>query len=255
MMSNIEIRGEFIRIARAFAGTATGVFDIDNLKHGTSINGIYVEPHASGQGVQIVSTDGAAMCIQWDRKGRVDRPYLICGIDKPTAVDLTGADINERWLVGKPGAMTIERRVLPKTKVTRLPEANFHPVRLNGAPTDEPGVTVYPNWRSAVPARDEIEAMSEGYPGVLNAAYLSIIARLHDDSMANCRAVRLLHSGSINSPVLLQFPWRNDTFVIIAPLEQRETHGWTDMIHPIVSTERISTPAPADDDDDPAAGL
>jgi len=252
-MSAIEIRSEFIRIAHAFTAGATGVFDIEHLKHGHAVKNIYVEPHASGKGVQIVSTDGGCMCVQWDREGHVDRPYLICGLTRPDTLDMSGSNISERWLVGSPEKLSIRQDIGPKYPTKRLSGVTACKVRLRDEATDEPGVTVYPNWRSHLPSREDIDSMSEGYPGFLNAAYLSIIARLYDDGMQNCRGVRVLHKGSIESPVLLQFPWRNDLFVLIAPQTPSISHGWTDMIHDVVSTTR-SLKARAEDDD-PAAGL
>jgi hypothetical protein len=239
-MSAIEIRSEFVRIARLFTSGVTRSYHSDH----AALKNIYVEPHASGKGVQIVSCDGAAMCVQWDREGTVERPYLICGVDKDHAKHMSGNTINERWLIGNPNSgMTVvgDTSLNSSLKKYRVEGAGLCRVRVAGDETDEPGVTIYPNWRVAVPTQDEIVGMVDGFPGTMSVEYLSIIARLYEDGMQHERGVRVMSNGSPTSNVLVQFPWRDGTFVVIAPLDRgMEGKRWDAMLSDVISTTPVA---------------
>ncbi len=49
--------------------------------------GLYIEPHQSGDGVYLVATDGHAMGVFYDREGECDEPTLL-NISKETAKQL-----------------------------------------------------------------------------------------------------------------------------------------------------------------------
>lgn len=263
-MSHIEIRSDFIRIARAFTAGASGVFtNPESTSPYTGLRGIYVEPHPSGKGVLIVSSDRSAICVQWDQKGSVDRPRLICGITPRQAHEMSGAVLDDRWLVG-----TAEKLALRTTKArpTPLPGVEAHKCRINGKPTDEPGVFPYPDWRHMVPTQDEIDQMSDGFPGYFDLTYAAILGRLYSDGAQNCRTVRVKHAsglGKLSIPtgdpiMLLQFPWRPNLLVIIAPQVNIQSNLWHDnLLAPLADepVEDVDHKALVLDKEDPAADL
>lgn len=252
----IEIRSDFIRIARAFTYGASGVFTQSKFPDWMPpIRGIYVEPHPSGTGVQIVSTDGCALCVQWDRKGRVDKSRLIADLTHQQCLEFSGADLNARWLVGTGEELALRTDGKKKTK---LPGVTALGIFIANDPKAPPGAPRYPDWRHLVPTNPD--KLTPGFPGLLNAAYLSIIARLYDDGMQNMRNVRVLcHVNDPKLPVVLQFPWRPDMMVVIAPMKD-DPSMWADTLTRITSAEPVDPDDPflkddGADDDDPAAGL
>lgn len=230
-MPAIEIRSEFVRIARLFTKGVTGVTPPCAMNRPV-LSDIYVEPNDAGEGVYVIASDGAAMCVQLDRKGEVDRPYVITNANAHRAIDFScGGTINDHWLVGNPDSL----KIVKKGKLhAKLSDVRLHPARYEG--TDhEPGTVAYPKWRTVVPTQHDIASMQPGFPGYVDCAYLSTVARLYDDSMANCRTVKILSNGDINSPTLLQFPWRPEMFVVIAPLESQGSLPETSAINDVMS--------------------
>lgn len=204
MTDKIIVRGEFMRIAHAFTHGQTSVFDVEH-SHSRHTRGIYIEPHPSGQGVNVVATDGAALALQHDTEGYAPKPTLIHGLVKRDAVALSNGTLGaRRFTVDDQGDANIKAG--DGTVERELPHVR------------QVGAEGYPKWNHLVPTRDDIELMVEGFPGYLNIAYLSILARLWDDNLPNCRTVRILSTGGLTDRVILQFPWRPDLMVIVAPL-------------------------------------
>lgn len=255
-MSQIEIRSDFIRIARAFTAGVSGIFGEAYYKdlNDTACFGIYVEPHSCGQGVQIVSSDRCALCVQWDPKGYVDRARLIRGIDRSMALEMSGAVLDDRWLVGTPDKLQLRRDDGPRIRSKPLAGVSAHAVRLAHENLQEPGMFAYPNWRHLVPTADELAKMEDGHPGHFDMGYAAILSRLYSDGTQNCRTVRMKHTGGENPKAILQFPWRPKMFVVIAPQVNVSSEQWTDNFLQAMDGDEPSD-KPAEDDDDPAAGL
>lgn len=203
MTDKIIVRGEFMRIAHAFTYGETSVSEA-GYTHSRYTRGIYIEPHPSGKGVNVVATDGAALALQHDTEGYAPKPVLIHGLVKRDAVALSNGILGaRRFTVDDQGAACI------KTSDGSVEQELPH--------VQQSVAEGYPSWRQLVPSQDDIELMVEGFPGYLNIAYLSILARLWDDSLANCRTVRILSTGGLEDQVILQFPWRPHLMVIVAP--------------------------------------
>lgn len=264
-MSHIELRSDFVRIARAFTYGASGVFTTTSVADpSTATKGIYVEPHPSGKGVLLVSTDRSGLCVQWDQKGSVDRPRLICGLKAPQAHEMSGAVLDDRWLVGT--AEKLALRVAGKSRPIPLPGVEAHKCRIEGEPTDEPGVFPYPSWRHMVPSQAEIDQMKDGMPGHFDLAYAAILGRLYSDGAQNCRTVRVKHTPRLGNSVgpngepimLLQFPWRPNMLVVIAPQINVQSSIWHDNLLAPLSEEPVEDVDHKTlvlDKEDPAADL
>lgn len=251
----IQIRADFLRVAHAFTYGASGVFTDSKLPcDQVPIRGVYVEPHPCGTGVQIVSTDGCALCVQWDQKGKIDRGRLITGLTKSACLEFSGSDLNANWVIGDPEKFYLQKDGKKKVRLEGV--AAWHTYIIND-PDCPPGGPKYPGWRHLVPK--DLDSLTPGFPGLINVAYLSIIGTLYRDGLQNVRHVRVLsHIGDPNLPVVLQFPWRSNTMVIIAPLKD-DPGMWADSLTRIISDEPfVQQDSPAstfDDDGDPAAGL
>lgn len=256
-MSKIEIRSDFIRIARAFTAGATGAFPEKHyvINELTIERGIYVEPHPCGQGVQIVSTDNGALCVQWDQKGRIDRPRIITGVTHSMALEMSGAVLDDRWLVGDQDKLTLRNDSGGRMKTKVLTGVSAHPCRIAGERLQEPGVSQFPAWRHLIPTQAQIDAMQDGCPDHLNLAYMLILGRLYADGTQNCRNVRIKYSDRGDPrPAILQFPWRKNMFVVIAPLKpEPDVSCWhDDFLHALTGEEPELR---HEEDADPAAGL
>lgn len=254
-MSKIEIRSDFIRIARAFTAGATGVFTTKHYVNNelTIERGIYVEPHPCGQGVQIVSTDNAALCVQWDKKGRVDRPRIITGITHGMALEMSGAVLDDRWLVGDEAKLSLRNDSGGRLRTKTLEGVAAYPCRIHGERNHEPGVSQFPAWRHLVPSQAEIDAMQDGCPGRINLAYMLIMGRLYADGTQNCREARIKYTAKGElPPVIMQFPWRKNMFVVIAPVKpQPDPSCWhDDFLHALTGEEPELRHENEDDDDE-----
>lgn len=261
-MAAIEIRSDFIRIARAFTAGASGVFGkqyYENLgQH--AFFGIYVEPHPCGRGVQIVSSDRCALCVQWDPKGSVDRPRLIMGLTHSLAMDMSGAVLDDRWLVGNAEKLSIRNDGGSRVKTSSLPGVTAHNVRLTDERPDEPGTFAYPNWRHIVPSQEEIDAMDDGMPGLIDMGYMAILSRLYSDGAQNSRAVKIKHTKGPNPNAIMQFPWRSHMFVVIAPQINVDASQWREnLLAPLHGdpgdTQVETSKAIRTRDEDPASDL
>ena len=250
-MSKLKIRAEFIRVAFSFTAVGSHVFGLDNLKFGDAMKSIYVEPHPSGKGVLVVSTDGGCLCVQWDRKGSVDRAYAITGLVRTDMAYMRGATINDIWLLDDDeGVFVRNNKKFPDTD-TELPDVHLDDAHLKGEITPPGNRSLeYVDWRQVVPSDAEIATMQDGYPGMLNAAYLGAIAKLWLDNDPQSRRVRVRHKGSYLSPVLLTLPWRPDTFMVIKPMNEcLSDPEWEHTMSEIMSTKSVGQAA------DPAEGL
>lgn len=261
-MAAIEIRSDFIRIARAFTAGASGVFSKQYYEKlgDHAFFGIYVEPHPCGRGVQIVSSDRCAICVQWDPKGYIDRPRLIKGLNHSMAMDMSGAVLDDRWLVGNAEKLVIRNDGGGRVKTIPLPGVDAYNVRLVGERNEEPGVFAYPNWRHLMPTQEEIDNMEEGLPGFIDMGYMAILSRLYSDGAQNSRTVRIRHTGGPNPNAIMQFPWRNHMFVVIAPQVNADASQWRENLLEPLHGDPGDTPVETSKSirqrgDDPAADL
>lgn len=210
-MSTIEIRAEILRIAHAWTLGASGYPSF--LTHQREIfRSILIEPYEHG-GVRVVSSDGAAMCVQVDRHGSTDGRYLIEGLTNKDFQVVKDKPSFESWFEADPDAGT--PAFVDGVGASTLAELPH--VRLWGSAPS--GTYAYPDWKSVVPSHDELKSMQEGYPGQLSVAYLSVISRLWNGYLADCRVVRLLSHGDMARNAILQFPWSPDMMVVIAPFQ------------------------------------
>lgn len=208
----IEIRSEFVRIARQFTGGTTGVNDSYlRVRGDLAIQNVYVEPAPAG-GVYVVGTDASVLCVHYEREGKVDRPYIIKGLTREHDFILSnGASSYDRWLIATPEGAIVKTA---DGKSIKLEGVTIKPAdRISNNPPH--GVVAFPDWRTVVPSREEIAKMKMGYPYTLNVAYLSIVARLYDTGSIASRAVQIRSFGTMEKPVVLTFPWRPDLTIVI----------------------------------------
>lgn len=252
----IEIRSEFVRIARQFTGGTTGVNDSYlRVRSDLAVQHVYVEPAPAG-GVYVVGTDASVLCVHYEREGKVDRPYVIKGLTREHDFILSnGASSYDRWLIATPQGVivkTADGKQIPLEGVTINPAD-----RISNNPPH--GVIAFPDWRAVVPTREEIAKMKMGYPYTLNVAYLSILARLYDTGSIASRAVQIRSFGTMEKPVVLTFPWRPDLTVVIQSVTVSATTHMPDpaaVLHdgfdvPEATPDVPDTSAPSDDQDVP----
>jgi len=221
-MSRITVGAEYLRIARMFAVTDRKKAHI----HQRFITAAtYILLHPTGKtGLHVISTDGAVVCIQYDKDGAADRAYTI-KIDDDTAGHLKGNTVDSRQVV-----IDMEKdrlRVLEGTETVfkaalcnNVRKAHIFEHAGPSLPTGENGVMIYPDWRRIAPSEEDLTGMKEGFPGIISMRYLRTIAAMYDDWL-DYRDVRILHKprGTLDdSTIYAQFPWRPQMLLIIAPL-------------------------------------
>lgn len=239
----IEIRSEFVRIARQFTGGTTGVNDSYlRVRSDLAVQGVYVEPAPAG-GVYVVGTDASVLCVHYEREGKVDRPYIIKGLTREHDFILSnGASSYDRWLIATEDGLIVKTS---DGKRVKLEGVSIQPAdRISYKPPH--GVVAYPDWRAVVPSREEIAKMKLGYPHTLNVAYLSIVARLFDTGSIASRAVQFRSFGTIQKPVVLTIPWRPDLTIVIQSVTVSETTHMPDpaaVLHD--GFDKPATPAKA----------
>lgn len=242
MAKILKVRADFIRVAHAFCYGVTGVFD-SAIKQNTlseASRSVYIEPHPSGEGVRIVSTDGCAICIQWDRKGYVDRPRLLSGLTHCMVLDFSGTVLDDRWIE----ATATDSLTLTRAGKTDIPLAATN-VYKAWANVKGDG-TQFPPFGQYVIEPENLHNLTRGFPGELNCAYLTLIGRLYEDGLQNVRTVRVYsHNGDTTLPVVLHFPWRDYTTVVLAPMKDNPK-AWKDVLTDPVMREM----AMSDNDDD-----
>lgn len=231
-MPAIEIRLEWLRVARAWTLGATGdpafrPSQRDALRH------ILVSPYDTG-GVQIVSSDGGALCVQVDHHGSVDGTYLIEGLTQADVNHSIGRPIFERWFEGDPGGQFNVMDGLGAEVIAKLPHVKVRKVTVGAG---------YPDWERAIPSFDEMRSMQSGFPGHVSVPYLALIGRMWTGHLNNCRTVQVLSHGDMSKPTVLLFLWRPDMRVVIAP-------HMNDRGMPIDGDLFGATPVVIDDDDD-----
>lgn len=234
-MSAIEIRAEFLRIARAWTLGATGdptfrPSQREALRH------VYIEPHEHG-GVRIVSSDGGAMCIQVDYHGSTDGAYLIEGLTKADVNHAQGKGTFDRWFEADPGGSAaimdgVGSEVIADLSHVKISEASTNPR------------TAYPDWREVLPSFEELRSMQTGFPGYVSVPYLALIGRMWNGYLNQCRTVQVLSHGDTTKTTVLQFLWRPDMYVVISP--QMNDKGMPTA----VDLFGDPAPEPVDDDDE-----
>lgn len=229
-MAAIEIRLDYLRIARAWTLGATGEplsrpVQCEALRH------ILIEPGETG-GVTIVASDGGAMCVQTDHLAHTDGAYLIEGLTKANVDIAKDRPISDLWLKVDDGVASVHGVPLHHVKVHRI--AN--------------GISTYPDWRKAVPSDEEIRSMQHGFPGYVSVPYMAVIGRLWDGYLSNCRTVHVLSHGSLSKPTVMRFLWRPEMLVVIAPhMNENGMPGSYDLFG--LSGEQMADTVIDDDDD------
>lgn len=224
----LKVRGEFIRIASSFTPSNTGAI----INSHEVMNNIIVHPAPKG-GVYIVSSDRAALCVQHDVKGYADRCYAIQGLKDGELVELSNGPLDNRWLISeKKGQLSIVgsdfNHVLHTDAIMLSASTPSYPVE------QEPKGLTYVDWKRVVPTKEDFkENYKEGFPGVLSMRYLSIVSRLYTDQLANFRSVYFYHSGNPEKPAILQFPWRSNMIVVIAPMLNDSKDGTVIKPNPV----------------------
>lgn len=246
----IDLRGEFLRIARMFQVGETGPTH-PSIRLITAARYTLIEPNPSGDdGVYVISTDGAVACIQFDETGKADRPYVI-NIDEETADKLRGAEtVNDLRVRANLEKLVIRNKGIRVHSVERddiMWPAEIFEWAGPTAPTHRTDkyIGMFPNWRKFLPSRVQLDAMEKGVPGVISARYLSIIGRMYDD-MLEYRDVRFLYEPADEGKferAYVQFPFRPDMLLVIAPMKPSDF----DIVGGI---ERITSPLWDDEDED-----
>lgn len=243
MNARIAIRADFMRIAAMFS-------DLRNSSHPdvvptTPSTYVLIEPH--GDGVQIVATDGSAVCVQYDPRGYANRPYTVRlpqGICDPAK----GRPINDTWLCANYDAAWLSPRGCGTEVLSEGGKAHhvadqgaLFPVRVFDKPDDHREFSLtMPNWRTLIPSEEQIRRLHGGSPINLDSHYLRLIGRMYED-MLDCRMVHIYHD---ECRTYLLFPWRQE-MTIILPHPRRKS------FNSITTLRNILYPTT----DDAAAGL
>jgi hypothetical protein len=245
-MPNINISADVLRIARMFLTKQTGLnaFKTQRLRHAGRY--ILVQPLKNIGGVHVVSTDGAVMCVQYDETGEADRDYVISPDDDTGRVLAHGINQDTRVVITDERLCVIEDDgEVIHTQISKTAAWVCHHalVGAGGAIDEAKAACTYPDWPRVVPAEDKLVP---GYPGALNAVYLSILSRLYEE-WNDARTVFMWHLPDATQPTMVaRFPWRPGMVVLLA--------GMKDELLPAM-LPFSDVVSPEGDDEDPAAGL
>lgn len=220
----IEVNADVLRIANLYC-TREGSHRPLNQRMVTATEYILLDPDPDG-GLWVISTDCAALCVQYDTDGRVDRPYTIA-VSDDLAKHLAGDTTRDRIVIIKDETLRVLSNGTPVYRAHVAPGEIVRNAEIHDAvgatwPGERQYTITYPNWKKLLPTKEAIAEMDIGFTGQVSARYLSLIGRMYDewnehrDAMIMSRPAK--YDSTHLSDMIVQFPWRPDMLLIIAPM-------------------------------------
>lgn len=199
--------GEYVRIAHNFSADRCQA-DPKVLQRIPALRRILVTPASKG-GVYVVGTNGWIMVVQYDKAGKADVPWL-----------LDCAKVDTAKLVGSIKTWDVSGNLETATFESLGETMEFNGIAIPEALAATGGKPGFPNWRRVIPDAKQREKLIPGFPGTINLRLLEVISRLAQTDLED-RAVTVQHEYSERpgaGRVIIGFPWRPNTMIVVMPL-------------------------------------